>query len=135
MYICVVDKRKEEYHKYLKSAEWIEFRASIIKKRGKVCEKCGATSNIQAHHLTYERIFVELETDIQLLCVDCHSAIHNKKRKKAKEKAKLRAKVKKKPKVKQKIKQAFTSPLEEKRKKLMADGKLPAYKPFDMIKK
>lgn len=86
-----MDKRKEDYIKYLKSREWIEFRANIIKKRGKACEKCGKTNCIiHAHHLTYERIFVELESDIQLLCEECHKKIHNKKTKHKKPKSKKR---------------------------------------------
>lgn len=35
------------------------------------CEICGATENIQKHHVSYEPEI------IQLLCVDCHKAVHN----------------------------------------------------------
>lgn len=35
------------------------------------CEICGATEKIQRHHISYEPEI------IQLLCVDCHRAVHN----------------------------------------------------------
>lgn len=35
------------------------------------CEICGARGNIQKHHISYEPEI------IQLLCVDCHEAVHN----------------------------------------------------------
>jgi len=34
------------------------------------CEMCGATENIQRHHISYEPEI------IQLLCVDCHKRVH-----------------------------------------------------------
>ena len=37
----------------------------------KICEICGATENIQEHHISYEP---EIK---QFLCVDCHKAVHN----------------------------------------------------------
>ena len=37
----------------------------------KICEICGATENIQEHHISYEP---EIK---QFLCVDCHKVVHN----------------------------------------------------------
>jgi hypothetical protein len=67
---------KEKYNTYINSPEWKKFRLSIIIERGSVCEKCSAEGSVDAHHLTYDRLFNELPQDIMLLCKPCHKKEH-----------------------------------------------------------
>jgi ribosomal protein L28 len=68
---------KQELHReYLRSPLWREIRQSALDYYRCICGKCGKDGN-DVHHLTYkgwggnERI-----SDLQVLCRDCHSAIH-----------------------------------------------------------
>lgn len=70
---------KERYNNYLKSTLWRNFRNKIKRKRGNKCEICGISGNetqLHGHHLNYDRLFNELETDIQILCETCHDKQH-----------------------------------------------------------
>lgn len=75
--------KKKIYKNYLKSAKWINFRDQIKEKRGNKCEICGIVGVIlDGHHLTYANFMNELETDIQIVCRQCHENIHFRKNKK-----------------------------------------------------
>ncbi len=66
------------YEKYIQSPEW-RIRADMAKYRaGFLCQSCGKTSDLQAHHRTYERLGHELPDDIEVLCSECHKARHGK---------------------------------------------------------
>jgi hypothetical protein len=68
-----------EYTEYLKSKEWRELRKRILSTRNK-CEMCGESdTELHLHHLTYENFKHEKDEDMQVLCYDCHSAIHGRK--------------------------------------------------------
>jgi hypothetical protein len=62
------------YTAYLLSETWRSLKRRIIKLRGYKCEWCKVEGNVslQLHHLTYERLGCELDTDVQLLCSNCH---------------------------------------------------------------
>lgn len=69
----------ELYNEQLKRNEWKKFREFIFAVRGKKCEKCGASTNLQVHHLHYisGRLAWEyLPFDVMVLCGDCHKKIH-----------------------------------------------------------
>lgn len=44
----------------------------MFKLRGKKCERCPATSDLELHHLTYERFGREGPRDLEILCPSCH---------------------------------------------------------------
>lgn len=67
--------RREYREEYLRSPEWRIRRDKII-ARDPVCTLCDANRSTDAHHLTYERIHFELETDLIGVCRDCHNIIH-----------------------------------------------------------
>jgi len=67
---------KQMYIDYLSSPRWIEFRSRIIAKRGPYCEDCGVLGRVQLHHLTYTRLGREHDSDVKLLCGECHMATH-----------------------------------------------------------
>lgn len=64
------------YQRYLQSAEWKIFRLSVIAKRGRYCQDCGSSRDVQLHHLTYERLGHERPEDVRLLCDTCHQIEH-----------------------------------------------------------
>lgn len=89
-------KFSNKYLNYIKSNVWYEKRLDIAKKRNYICEMCNKSSvkNFQIHHLTYERLGNELDSDLMFLCTECHSKIHNKslfKIKKPRKKKKAKA--------------------------------------------
>lgn len=69
-----------DYPTYLGSAHWLWFRWHILTEVQAHCSDCGGRIRLQVHHLTYERIGHELDSDVVVLCADCHSARHGKHR-------------------------------------------------------
>ncbi len=67
-----------EYRKYLRSPKWKARRREMIAARNGRCEVCGSGYKLHLHHLTYVRLFVELDTDLAVLCDECHGAVHGK---------------------------------------------------------
>jgi len=77
---------KAEYQKYLSSDHWKRTRRYAILNSGNRCQRCGIslalwsdinTSPLEAHHLTYERIWGERPDDLVVLCPICHEHIHS----------------------------------------------------------
>jgi hypothetical protein len=71
--------RRIKYKEYLKSKKWRDFKNALLKARGNCCEKCGQVKPLDAHHMTYKRLFNELPEDILLVCRPCHQKIHGRK--------------------------------------------------------
>lgn len=67
---------RREYDNYLRTPEWREKREELFLLRGKKCEKCGSTKQIEVHHLHYKNIFNEKMEDLQVLCKPCHIEEH-----------------------------------------------------------
>lgn len=70
-------KSSKEYGEYIKSNEWQETRQRIFKRDNFRCVKCGASKNLQVHHITYENLGVEKDADLVTLCESCHNGTHN----------------------------------------------------------
>lgn len=64
------------YQQYICSKKWETRRDCYWRTHQKVCRNCGSTSDVQLHHLSYERLGSELDTDLMPLCQMCHSAVH-----------------------------------------------------------
>lgn len=64
------------YRTYLKTPEWDGRRRQALYDAGYRCERCGAASPLDVHHLTYRNIFNEAPEDLQALCRPCHNWIH-----------------------------------------------------------
>lgn len=75
-----VAKKEEEfvYADYLKSELWQAKREIALARAGYKCQLCSKTQNLNVHHNTYDRIGKELETDLVVLCRDCHAKFHDK---------------------------------------------------------
>ena len=72
---------RDRYAKHMKSKYWAELKSKVIKRRGKMCERCRNVScSLDLHHLHYRTFGKERQKDVQLLCRDCHR-IEDKSRK------------------------------------------------------
>ena len=63
------------YNRYLKTQNWKEFRERILAERG-CCEECGATEDLQVHHVDYGRLGHEAPEDVTVLCRTHHNREH-----------------------------------------------------------
>lgn len=70
-------RSSKEYEEYIKSNEWQETRQRIFKRDNYRCVKCGASKNLQVHHITYENMGEEKDADLVTLCEKCHNGTHN----------------------------------------------------------
>ena len=68
--------RQEDYKKYLKTDHWKETRAEALRRGNYKCNDCGATKSLQVHHLTYARRGHELQSDLVVVCANCHKKRH-----------------------------------------------------------
>jgi len=64
------------HRRYLQSSKWQEVRNVALRHYGKTCNKCGDYAT-DVHHLYYPDVKGEEEMeDLEVLCRDCHEAIH-----------------------------------------------------------
>lgn len=69
---------RSKYRKYLSSKEWADIRIDLFNARGRKCEQCESTKNLQIHHLHYRNVFNEEPEDLMILCAMCHQKEHGK---------------------------------------------------------
>jgi 5-methylcytosine-specific restriction endonuclease McrA len=74
-----VKKPTDSYEKYIHSTQWKLMREWLFHFRGKKCEQCNKTNNLNVHHLTYDHLYHEKPTDLIILCRECHKKAHNLK--------------------------------------------------------
>jgi len=60
-----------EYKAYLSSKEWKEKRKEFLESANYECEDCGGKAT-QVHHLNYDCLGKEKESDVVVLCKQCH---------------------------------------------------------------
>lgn len=65
----------DKYAQYLLSPEWKGIRAKVFLRDGRKCAACGSKKRLQAHHLTYARIFKEELSDLVSLCRAHHELV------------------------------------------------------------
>lgn len=70
--------RSGEYRSYMASPAWAERRARTLMLAGGTCQRCGAARATEAHHLTYDRLTRERDSDLLALCSRCHHALHGR---------------------------------------------------------
>lgn len=68
--------RKSRYSEYLQSKEWNKLKAKVINRANGTCEGCDTKSILEVHHLTYDRVGMELMTDLVAFCPNCHRKAH-----------------------------------------------------------
>jgi hypothetical protein len=68
--------RRLPYGEYLKTAHWQRVRGLALEQAGHSCDLCGHTDRLEVHHRTYERLGFERQSDLIVLCHDCHRDFH-----------------------------------------------------------
>src|SRR5574337_534896 len=75
-------KDKQEYSKeyltYLKTPGWQAKRKRTLEFYGRRCAVCYKGGLVDIHHRTYNRLGNELDTDLIVLCRECHKLFHGK---------------------------------------------------------
>jgi hypothetical protein len=74
------DLARRDYGAYLLTTHWRRTRERLFALRGEACEACGTTAALHVHHRSYRRIGHEALDDLQILCRECHSAMHPHRR-------------------------------------------------------
>jgi hypothetical protein len=64
------------YKTYIRSPEWRRKRLGIIRRAGGICERCHKWPVVNVHHLTYERLGDEFDSDLLGVCSKCHKELH-----------------------------------------------------------
>lgn len=72
------EKEFVDYNEYIQSAKWKEKRNRRVAIDRYRCQKCGSTSKLNVHHLSYEHLGDEPMEDLITLCESCHAAVHGK---------------------------------------------------------
>jgi hypothetical protein len=73
-------KNNLTYDEYLLSAHWVNLRRRIKRERGSRCEHCLSCFDLNVHHKNYYRIGAEEDSDLLVLCRDCHLKEHEGER-------------------------------------------------------
>jgi len=74
------EQRRIEYDAYLQTGWWKQRRLQRIITAGHRCEfenvgkRCTTVNNVQVHHLNYQRLYKELDEDLEVLC-NLHHAV------------------------------------------------------------
>ena len=69
------------YSEQLKDRRWLAFRERVFRERGRRCERCGRTEQLQVHHLEYRGVRLAWKykvSEVIVLCDACHSRLHHK---------------------------------------------------------
>jgi len=70
--------KKLPYDKYLQSAWWQKIRKQALNYAGNRCQICNSDGKLDVHHRTYDRRGNEKQSDLTVLCRECHSKFHDK---------------------------------------------------------
>lgn len=74
---AILALRRLPYGEYLRTAHWQRVRTLALEQAGHACDLCGHTDRLEVHHRTYERLGFERQSDLIVLCHDCHRDHHN----------------------------------------------------------
>ena len=66
-----------EYENYIHSSAWRSRRQRALQLGHYRCAKCGSTTSLQVHHLSYQHLGHELDNELVVLCASCHRQVHN----------------------------------------------------------
>ena len=74
--LCLDGSRATSYSDYLETRHWKTVRESALIEAEFMCQKCRSQDGLHVHHLTYERIGEEIDSDLMVLCSRCHIEEH-----------------------------------------------------------
>lgn len=72
---------RQQYDAYMASKQWASRRDAYYRAHACRCSACASIDKIHLHHLTYERMGRELDSDLTPLCEGCHARVHKLQRK------------------------------------------------------
>jgi len=75
------DKSAPDYLAYLQSPAWKTKRNRALRLAHWACHRCGGRRDLQVHHVTYERLYAEIDGDLEVLCQSCHNSHHREEQK------------------------------------------------------
>lgn len=67
---------RDFYLAYLNSSSWRARRNRALQEAKFRCQRCDAKRDLEVHHLTYERLGAELDSDLEVVCFTCHKGEH-----------------------------------------------------------
>lgn len=67
------------YGEYLRTPEWQQTRQGALKRARFMCQTCSSSGELHVHHRTYARRGAEYNSDLIVLCADCHEAFHERR--------------------------------------------------------
>ena len=73
----------QRYPDYLRSTRWKTKRRRALERAGNKCEICPNPSEsavLHCHHYNYKRIGKESARDLFILCEDCHTEYHKRRK-------------------------------------------------------
>ena len=73
---AILALRRLPYADYLRTAHWQRVRELAVEQAGHACDLCARTNQLEVHHRTYERLGFERQSDLIVLCDDCHEDFH-----------------------------------------------------------
>jgi hypothetical protein len=66
----------QQYREYLQTEHWQTARQRALILAGHKCQLCAGRVGLDVHHNSYERLGGELDSDLVVLCRECHSVFH-----------------------------------------------------------
>lgn len=66
------------YSKYLLTKHWLKTKGEALKRAKYKCQICSSKEELNVHHNTYENRGHEEDSDLVVLCHDCHARFHDK---------------------------------------------------------
>lgn len=73
---ALTDRQREYREVYLRSDHWQGVRKAALARAGNRCAVCNSPEGLDVHHRTYAHVGCEDETDVTVLCRDCHKVFH-----------------------------------------------------------
>lgn len=74
------ERHSAEYIRYLESVAWEKRRERSLMLADHRCQDCGATENLEVHHLNYDWLGEEADEDLRVLCRPCHEIADQRRR-------------------------------------------------------
>lgn len=74
----IQELRAMPYAEYLQTPEWMHTRREAYRRANWTCQfsGCGARTDLNVHHLTYDHRGLENAEDLMVLCREHHEAVH-----------------------------------------------------------
>lgn len=65
-----------QYNQYMNSYQWEVTKKKYYSRHGKECRACKTNLDLHVHHLSYDKLGAEEDTDLVCLCQKCHNYVH-----------------------------------------------------------